>query len=117
MQFKHLFFTITLLLSLSLAGFAQEPTLLEHGDGVRTVEFSPVDASLLASAGESNLIKLWNLKNNTARTLRGHTGIVSSVAFSPNGELLASVSDRERNLLPSPFHRMGSFLPQAAGCM
>ncbi len=92
-KIKHLFFTITLLLSLSLAGFAQEPTLLEHGGGVQTVEFSPVNASLLASAGESNLIKLWNLKNNTARTLRGHTGIVNSIAFSPNGNLLASVSD------------------------
>ena len=41
--------------------FAQEPMLLEHGGGVRTVEFSPVDASLVASAGESNIIKLWNL--------------------------------------------------------
>ena len=93
MQFKHLFFIITLLLSFSLAGFAQEPITLDHGGGVRTVEFSPVNASLVASAGESNLIKLWNLKNNTARTLRGHTDIVSAVAFSPNGNLLASVSD------------------------
>ena len=47
MQSKHLFFTITFLLSLLLASFAQEPTLLEHGGGVRTVEFSPVDASCL----------------------------------------------------------------------
>ena len=93
MRFKRLFFTITFLFNLLLASFAQEPTLLEHGGGVRTVEFSPVNASLVASAGESNLIKLWNLKNNTARTLRGHTGIVDSIAFSPNGELLASVSD------------------------
>ena len=93
MRFKRLFFTITFLFNLLLATFAQEPTLLEHGGGVRTVEFSPVNASLVATAGESNLIKLWNLKNNTARTLRGHTGIISSVAFSPNGNLLASVSD------------------------
>ena len=93
MQFKHLFLTITFLSNLLLAGFAQEPILLEHGGGVRTVEFSPVDASLVASAGESNLIKLWNLQNDTVMTLRGHTGIVNSIAFSPNGELLASVSD------------------------
>ena len=93
MQFKHLFLTLTLLLNLLLASFAQEPILLEHSGGVRTVKFSPVNASLVASAGESNIIKLWNLQNDTVRTLRGHTGIVSSVAFSPNGELLASVSD------------------------
>ena len=73
--------------------FAQEPMHLEHGGGVRTVAFSPVDASLVASAGENHTIKLWNLADNTVRTLIGHTGRVNSVAFSPNGELVASVSD------------------------
>ncbi len=93
MQFKHLFFTITFLLNLLLTSFAQEPTLLDHGGGVRTVVFSPVNSQLIASAGESNVIKLWNLQNDTVQTLRGHTGIVNSIAFSPNGRLLASVSD------------------------
>ena len=93
MQYKHLFLTITFLLSLLLASFAQEPILLEHSGGVRTVEFSPADSQLVASAGESNIIKLWNLQNDTVRTLRGHTDTVNSIAFSPNGELLVSVSD------------------------
>ena len=93
MQFKRLFFTIAFLLNFLSVSLAQEPTLLEHGGGVRTVEISPVNASLVASAGESNIIKLWNLQNDTVQTLRGHTDIVNSIAFSPNGELLASVSD------------------------
>ena len=93
MQFKHLFLVITFLLNLILAGSAQEPILLEHSGGVRTVEFSPADSQLVASAGESNIIKLWNLQNDTVRTLRGHTDTVNSIAFSPNGELLVSVSD------------------------
>ena len=93
MRFKCSFLTITFLFNFLLISFAQEPILLEHGGGVRTVEFSPVDASVVASAGESNIIKLWNSRNNTARTLKGHTAVVNSVAFSPNGELLASGSD------------------------
>lgn len=82
-----------LTLALLQNGFAQEPMLLEHEGGVRTVAFSPIDASLLATAGESNIIKLWNLKNNTVQILRGHADIVNSVAFSSNGELLASGSE------------------------
>ena len=93
MQFKHLLFTINFLLNLLLASFAQEPTLLEHGGGVRTVAFSPTNHQLVASAGESHVIKLWNLKNGKVRTLRGHTDVINAIAFSPDGRLLASVSD------------------------
>ena len=92
MKYKHLFLTITFMSNLLLASFAQEPTLLEHDGGVRTVAFSPVNSQLVASAGEDNTIKLWNLRKETARTLKGHTDVINSIAFSPNGRLLASVS-------------------------
>ena len=43
MQLKCLFFSVIVLLSFLCSSFAQEPMLLEHGGGVRTVVFSPVD--------------------------------------------------------------------------
>ena len=93
MQFKLSFLAVTIFSHFLLLSFAQEPTILRHGGAVQTVKFSPVDISLLASAGDTNTIKLWDLRNNTVSTLRGHTGQISSIAFSPDGQLLASGGD------------------------
>ena len=94
MQFKHLCLITITVLSLVLPTFAQEPTVLEHGGGgIWTVAFSPVDASLVASAGEDGSIKLWNLQANTVATLAAHDDSINSIAFSPDGQLLASGSD------------------------
>ena len=93
MQFRYLFVTITVLSSFLYSSFAQEPTILRHGGSVQTVKFSPVNNSLIASAGDSNTIKLWDLKNDTVSTLRGHTRQINSIAFSPDGQLLASGGD------------------------
>ena len=75
------------------SSFAQEPTILKHGDTVHSVAFSPRDSSLIASAGADNTIKLWNLRQNSVKTLGNHEGTVNSVAFSPDGKTLVSGSD------------------------
>lgn len=81
------------LLCLLPTSFAQEPTILNHGDTVHAVAFSPRDSSLIASAGADNTIKLWNLRQNSVKTLSSHEGTVNSVAFSPDGKTLVSGSD------------------------
>ena len=93
MRFKLSFFTITFFFIFLLPLFPQGPTIFKHGGTVRTVKFSPVKNSLIASAGDTNTIKLWDLKGSPTSTLRGHTGRINSVVFSPDGQLLASGSD------------------------
>jgi eukaryotic-like serine/threonine-protein kinase len=66
-----------------------------HSDAVRCVAFNPIPKfKRIASCGSDETIKIWNTATGREYlTLRGHTGIVRSVAFSPDGWCLASAGD------------------------
>ena len=75
-------------------------TLEGHSSDVRSLAWSP-NGELLASAGcgkmiHANLhcaegeIRLWERDGTPLGTLKAHTNLVMSIAFSPDGELLAS---------------------------
>jgi eukaryotic-like serine/threonine-protein kinase len=69
---------------------AQVNSLQTGGAVLRAMAFSPVDASL-AGAGEDGIVRVWEpARVGPPLLLRGHRGAVLSVAFSTNGEFLAS---------------------------
>jgi WD40 repeat protein len=62
-------------------------TLTSHKLKITTVAFNSNE--ILASASADGTISIWQ-KNKMYRQLTGHTGSVTSIAFSPDGQLLAS---------------------------
>jgi WD40 repeat protein len=66
-------------------------TLKEDGASVNTVGFSP-DGLLLASGGDDRTVRLWEVSTGLSlRRLSGHRGSIANVAFSNDGQLVASV--------------------------
>ena len=94
------------------------PRFNVDGHGVHSVAFSPVDATLLATGSWDGTVKLWDVvTERDIATLKGHTGPVSSVAFSSDGSTLATGSwdrtvklwdvETERNIATLKEHTAG----------
>ncbi len=93
MQNRSLFLILFILIIFPFATFAQEHTVYTHGGSVETVAYSPINSSLIVSAGSDNTVKLWDLADSVVTTLGSHRDTVNSVAFSPDGKKLVSGSD------------------------
>lgn len=71
---------------------------LEMGTVIWDMVGSP-DGRLLAAGLGDNTIKVWQMEDGRLlHTLRGHTGGVYRVAWSPDGQLLASVSPYDKTI-------------------
>lgn len=63
-----------------------------HTSIVYAVKFSP-DGKTLASAGQENVVKLWNpTTGEELRTIKGHSGSIRELAFHPEGRRFVTAS-------------------------
>ncbi|KAI1335600.1 WD40 repeat-like protein [Xylariaceae sp. FL0016] len=64
-----------------------------HGQPILTASFSPKSGTMLATGSGDNTARIWNTESGTPKyTLKGHTGWVLCVAWSPDARYLATGS-------------------------
>ena len=76
-----------------------EETGFTFHKGIRCISFSPT-GSILATGGQDNTIRLWETSSGKSigEPLRGHDNELTSVAFSPDGSVLASSSMGDKTI-------------------
>ncbi|BAU14339.1 YD repeat protein [Leptolyngbya sp. NIES-3755] len=57
------------------------------------------DSQTIATGHQDGTIQLWDRKGNLLRTLRGHTGIVEGLSFSPNSDRFLASASRDKTII------------------
>jgi WD40 repeat protein len=69
----------------------EKKVLAGHTGPVYAVAFHPKDDKIVATASQDKTARLWDLTDGKSKVeLKGHTDIVDTIAFSPDGKSLAT---------------------------
>ncbi|KAF3926514.1 Beta-TrCP [Arthrobotrys entomopaga] len=64
-----------------------------HEQAILAVSFSPQNSSRMVTGGGDNTARIWDCETETPmKTLKGHTGWILCVAYSPDGRYIATGS-------------------------